>query len=509
MVIPTRIKLLCPVALILGALSIAGLITLIVLWQTKLSPFQDYAVVIDAGSTHSKIFVYTWPADKSNGLGLTSRVTQIKSCSPTGAITSISDPTEENIKSYFNSAMMTCIDVIPSTRKNRALIFLGATAGLRLFEMKNATYTNALLNGTRTYFSSLDLLFKAPEQQVRIISGAEEGLSGWISTNILLEELFINNIPSQTYGVTDMGGASTQLSFYSPNATYDRFNMSLFDTEYDIYSHSYLCNGAEQFRYVYLGQIINKAGGSEIIYDPCLQNGFEQNFTYNDIFALPCVRNRSAPLPQFNETSYFTFIGTGNYNECVVNIQQRFNTSECTFTTCSFDNVYQPKPIESSLKFIAISAWYSTFNNLAQNVTLLPNKDGNYDFNTTNLTQIKTAMKGICQQPWSDVSKPDKYRSLLCFNSMYHWTLFEYGYGMNDGNLKNFHIIKTIDNNEIGWTLGYMINQTNYLEPEYRPARLLTKGEFGGFVFLCSFFLLVSAIMGFTFFYFMRRYRDY
>ena len=83
---------------------------------------------------------------------------------------------------------------------------LGATAGLRLFEMKNATYTHSLLNSTREYFSTLGLLFKSPADQVRIISGSEEGLSGWISTNILMDTLFGKNEPLQTYGVSDIGG---------------------------------------------------------------------------------------------------------------------------------------------------------------------------------------------------------------------------------------------------------------------------------------------------------------
>ena len=72
--------------------------------------------------------------------------------------------------------------------------------------MRNASYTNELLNGTRDYFKNLGLHFTAPDQQVRIISGNEEGLSGWISTNILVGELYKNNKPFETYGVSDMGG---------------------------------------------------------------------------------------------------------------------------------------------------------------------------------------------------------------------------------------------------------------------------------------------------------------
>jgi Golgi nucleoside diphosphatase len=49
-------------------------------------------------------------------------------------------------------------------------------------------------------------MFGAPETQVRIIAGSEEGLSGWISANILMGELFENNQPLETFGVLDMGG---------------------------------------------------------------------------------------------------------------------------------------------------------------------------------------------------------------------------------------------------------------------------------------------------------------
>jgi hypothetical protein len=98
------------------------------------------------------------------------------------------------------------------------------------------------------------------------------------------------------------------MSFVSPNATNDLFNMSLFDTEYDVYSHSYLCYGTEQLRLVYLGQIVNKANGSLSIDDPCLQNGFIQNLTYDAIFSTPCNRNQYTPLPDLNTSSTYTFM---------------------------------------------------------------------------------------------------------------------------------------------------------------------------------------------------------
>ena len=83
---------------------------------------------------------------------------------------------------------------------------------------------------------------------------------------------------------------------------------------------------------------------------------------------------------------------------------------------------------------------------------------------------------------------------VLCFNSMYHWTLLEHGYSMNDTNLKNLRIVNKIKGNDIGWTLGYMINQTNAISADL-PPRLLTKGEFTGLVFLCTIVFFVSTIV--------------
>lgn len=92
---------------------------------------------------------------------------------------------------------------------------------------------------------------------------------------------------------------------------------------------------------------------------------------------------------------------------------------------------------------------------------------------------------------------------------MHHWTLLQYGYSMTDENLKNFKIVSKINSNQIGWTLGYMINQTNSIDPEIRPERLLTQSEFGGLVFLCSFVLLISLVIGGVSVFFYKQRRHY
>jgi hypothetical protein len=58
MVAPSHLKVIIFLSIFIAVLSIAGFIALIVLWHTKLTPFKDFALVVDAGSTHSKIFLY-------------------------------------------------------------------------------------------------------------------------------------------------------------------------------------------------------------------------------------------------------------------------------------------------------------------------------------------------------------------------------------------------------------------------------------------------------------------
>jgi hypothetical protein len=84
--------------------------------------------------------------------------------------------------------------------------------------------------------------------------------------------------------------------------------MSLFDTDYDVYSHSYLCYGTEQFRLTYLAHIVNKANGTNLINDPCLQEGYTQSSNYSSIFSTPCAQNQYAPLPVLNISSEYSFM---------------------------------------------------------------------------------------------------------------------------------------------------------------------------------------------------------
>ena len=63
--------------------------------------------------------------------------------------------------------------------------------------------------------------------QVRILTGIEEAIDGWITTNVLLEKfkhrhtkkkvLGKKELDTDMVGVLDLGGASTQITFTCKN----------------------------------------------------------------------------------------------------------------------------------------------------------------------------------------------------------------------------------------------------------------------------------------------------
>jgi hypothetical protein len=83
--------------------------------------------------------------------------------------------------------------------------------------------------------------------------------------------------------------------------------MNLFDTDYAVYSHSYLCYGQEQTRLIYLGQLVQQGNGTDSIDDPCLQSGYNQTISYSVINNTACAANRYVAPAGFTSGTNVTF----------------------------------------------------------------------------------------------------------------------------------------------------------------------------------------------------------
>lgn len=95
----------------------------------------------------------------------------------------------------------------------------------------------------------------------------------------------------------------------------------------------------------------------------------------------------------------------------------------------------------------------------------------------------------------TNVTEPHKRG--ICFDSWYTWLLLTHAIGFNADNLKRLTFANTFPTGKVGWTLGYMINQTNYIPAEYRE-KLITKSSFAGWFttsVLLAFFTLLFLML--------------
>lgn len=97
----------------------------------------------------------------------------------------------------------------------------------------------------------------------------------------------------------------------------------------------------------------------------------------------------------------------------------------------------------------------------------------------------------------------EKHKRGICFDSWYTWLLLTHAIGFKTEELKKRLIFaNTFPTGKVGWTLGYMINQTNYIPAEYRE-KLIAKSSFTGWfttsVLLAFFTLLFLMLTCFLF----------
>ncbi|MEE6474794.1 hypothetical protein FKM82_010501 [Ascaphus truei] len=126
--------------------------------------------------------------------------------------------------------------------------------------------------------------FLVGDDSVSIMKGTDEGIFAWITVNFLMGSL--TNLEKKHAGVLDLGGGSTQVTFYPyskntfPSAPAGYIStFRLFNTTYTLYSHSYLGLGLMSARLKILGGVEGKPlKGGEVLVTPCLTPGFVTEF---------------------------------------------------------------------------------------------------------------------------------------------------------------------------------------------------------------------------------------
>ncbi|KAI0062375.1 hypothetical protein BV25DRAFT_1856370 [Artomyces pyxidatus] len=378
---------------------------------------RRFGIVVDAGSSGSRLQIYSWrdprvvrqehgeqvkhllPRVEKGTLNDDDWVTKVEP-----GISSFAE-SPEGITSYLAPLLEHARSHIPPSLHAETPLFLLATAGMRLLTPEQ----QATVLETTCHFLRFHSYFRidGPSalgpcgSSVRIITGEEEGLFGWIAVNYLMDGFGPSNADRTTYGFLDMGGASTQIAF-EPGPEERKKAQNLVDVRlrlmsgeeisHQVFVTTWLGYGTNQARERYVGQAINEyeatrqtisgtASDHEVIEDPCLPK--DLRLTETPLHTGPSTSHTRKP---------HTLLGTGSFTQCLEQTSPLLNkAAPCPDVPCLFNGVYVP-PIDFSVsRFIGVSEyWYSS-----EHVFGL---GGAYNF-----VDYERAAQNFCGKDWAEI----------------------------------------------------------------------------------------------------------
>ncbi|KAJ5682341.1 guanosine-diphosphatase [Penicillium macrosclerotiorum] len=217
-------------------------------------PLIQYALMIDAGSTGSRIHVYRF-----NNCGSTPELEnevfeQTKKKEGSGSGLSSYKGDAEGAARSLDPLLEVALQNVPESYRSCTPIAVKATAGLRLL---GPEMSKDILEAVRT---RLETVYPFPvvsreKGGVEIMDGSDEGVYAWITTNYLLGKIGGPD-ETPTAAIFDLGGGSTQIVF---EPTFEKskaggmpehlaegdhkYELKFGGREFDLYQHSHLGYG--------------------------------------------------------------------------------------------------------------------------------------------------------------------------------------------------------------------------------------------------------------------------
>ncbi|XP_022080921.1 ectonucleoside triphosphate diphosphohydrolase 8-like [Acanthaster planci] len=492
---------------VLLILSIIGVVVVAKSKEYYCSPVE-FEIVFDAGSSHTSMAVYQWLADTTKGTGVVGQLAFARECGDAGLSSYANDP--EGVVPGLQDCLDLAELVLPEYTRKDVPLFLAATAGMRLLNATDPGKSDAVFEVVRRTFADTPFYFENEKSQVRILSGNKEGTSSWISANYLGENLGVEPvtggivdvltprepIPTRpTLGALDLGGASTQITFIPEDpsqipAEY-RSKLRLYGTDYELYTHSFLCYGADEGTRRLEANLVKESGFAEVTLNPCSPVGYSYVVTGEYLWKAPCSKGPKAmegwgsevtPAPGVTEdvmaSIEYRLNGTGNPDECYRVTKSLFDfNATCAVAPCSFNGVYTPLP-RGSFKGISNYAYTTAGIGLTT---------------TPTIDEFISAADDYCRKTYEELKvlpEKMKYKILYCFRSMFIRALLFDAYKFDE---KTWDIEFTSEVNGIdfGWALGFAINATGWI-PEEPACVGLAPATFIGFVVIFTIVMMIG-----------------
>nr|XP_046229358.1 ectonucleoside triphosphate diphosphohydrolase 5-like [Scatophagus argus]XP_046229359.1 ectonucleoside triphosphate diphosphohydrolase 5-like [Scatophagus argus] len=379
-----------------------------------------YAVMFDAGSTGTRIHVYTFIQSDSVELPVLDNE-MFHSIKP--GLSSYADSPEmagHTVRMLLKVAKKT----VPRLEWKRTPVVLRATAGLRLLDAKKA---QALLDQVQHVFDESPFL--VPDNSVSIMNGTNEGILAWISVNFLTGHLKAQT--KKTVGILDLGGGSTQITFLPklrktiesiPVADYvARFD--IFNTTFELYTHSYLGNGLMAARLATLGALGAQGLEWRVFKSSCLPKKFRDEWSFGGL------TYQVSGDPD----------GYAGYKLCYQEVLKVVKGI-----------IHQPHELEDSNVFYAFSYYFDR----AVDAGLIDGVQGGM----LQVRDFKKRAKEVCNK----MTKYPPISSFLCMDLTYITCLLKDGFGFKENTM--LQLTKKVNNVESSWALGATLDHFHNLK---------------------------------------------
>lgn len=427
---------------------------------SKDKPLVQYALMIDAGSTGSRIHVYRF-----NNCGptpeLEDEIFEMTAKKEGGSGLSSFKGDAEGAAKSLDVLMDVAVKNVPEKLKGCTPVAVKATAGLRKL---GPEMSNAILQAVRNRLETQYPFPVVSEEKggVEVMDGKDEGVYAWITTNYLLGKIGGPD-KTPTAAVFDLGGGSTQIVFQPtfkeaadggmPEHMQEgdhKYNLTFGGRDFELYQHSYLGYGLMEarnnlHRVVVEGMYENNKESTAWLKKP----------VSNPCFGIGMSKEVDVPLSEGHPlgstvTVNMTGPQVGSPAQCRALAEKTLKKeATCKLAPCAFNGVHQPS-LEKTFSredVYLFSYFYDRTQPLGmpESFTLRELKDL-----TARVCQGGDAWKVFQSVPGAMEELEDRPETCLDLNFML--ALLHTGYEMPiDREVK---IAKKIGGNELGWCLG-------------------------------------------------------
>nr|XP_031362567.1 ectonucleoside triphosphate diphosphohydrolase 4 [Lonchura striata domestica] len=439
------------------------------------NPNLNYGIVVDCGSSGSRVFVYCWPRHNGNPKDLLD-IQQMRDSSRKPVVMKIKPGTGKNVEFLHDFLSGSQREALDSHTLLAGLLFFWefqpnpsffSAFILVEFCSQQKAILEDLLTDIPVHF---DFLFS--DSHAEVISGKQEGVYAWIGINFVLgrfehtddedEAVVEVQVPGsehhdpvfrkRTVGILDMGGVSTQIAYEVPQNE-EVAKSLLAEVNLGCDAHQ-----TEHVYRVYVATFLGFGGNAA-------RRRYEESLFSSSLLRSRCPEfpgntlGRGAGVPKVKKRDQFTLIPPQIPN-VAQNIPTKFGIFLTASAICCYFLVFGVSDhfFSSRIFLLGAGGLLGSFP-----VPVFP-RFSLQDYCATRWSVLRERFERGLYAPHADLHR----LKFQCFKSAWMFEVFHRGFSFPEsyGSLKT--ALQVYDK-EVQWTLGAILYRTRFLPLRYGP----------------------------------------